>query len=738
MIQWRYLPNHRAQVVHPMPGKPWEVTADPTPVFEDKKAWRDWCADARTSHCFYTPVEAANAQVRVSGDNPAFRLHGFVADFDAKTGPQEVKARIENLLPEELRPIALSQTYSGHARAVWEFESPVWVDAQDLAELFIKRVVVDLKLQKLAPGYDPQSEDLSQFWELGTGWIRLDAKPIPTARLIDWQSRAILKLRRARTEVEIPLEEARAGVEKRYPGRLGAVNFSLGSRIPLFWIDDGNPDLSAVVAEWGVHSFSTRSDKGSSTWADLLGSEFVDSYRATRYQDAIDKMWWDGTAYWEFNGSGTWNPNSESNTVLSLKVRGYSSKMGAKQTCSETDKILYLLQHSKRVDCALPLTFTRQEVFEWHGERFLNVGNKAPMAPAQYPDNGAFPWVWSFFENFLEQHSTDVQHPCTYLLAELQRAYRAVIEGKPRSGRALIFCGPAGRGKSFFATNILRHIFGSGTDAGAYLMSGGQKFNRYCGESYVWFVDDNISASSLVEHTRFTEAVKKHVATPEVQYHPKWKDVRAVPWYGRIIVTCNDDPDSIGAIPSLDRTTLDKLSLFKVSKWQANFLPNDEMNALLLRELPFFLRWLLDTFDASGVMDQTPGAHNRYGVLPYWHKELVELSQESSPELRLVEVLDMWWQFIGGGDPAHGAVETDAEGRRLWVGTSTQLLAILNGMPDLQGILRQENPRNFGRFMTKLSKSRGWEKLIGTRSTRTKSAVWVIELPEKVKRTLEV
>src|SRR5690606_10347087 len=116
---------------------------------------------------------------------------------------------------------------------------------------------------------------------------------------------------------------------------------------PLFWVPDGNPDLSAIVSGWGVYSFSTRSDKGMMFWNELLGQEFVAKYQAKRIHDALENLWWDINSghYWYLNGAFT--PINKDNLTQDLKVKGYSAKTPEKKTCNEIDEILSTIRELK-------------------------------------------------------------------------------------------------------------------------------------------------------------------------------------------------------------------------------------------------------------------------------------------------------------------------------------------------------------------------------------------------------
>lgn len=375
--------------------------------------------------------------------------------------------------------------------------------------------------------------------------------------------------------------------------------------------------------------------------------------------------------------------------------------------------------------------FTTEELVKWNGKTFLNTNTRRPMKPSPEgtgnPEN--FPWLHEYLSNVLDRAPEDFIHPKEFLLAELQRAYRSIMNSRPTSGHFLIFAGPSGRGKSLLTTVIMRKIFGSAADAGTFLVEG-REFNKDLAESFIWFIDDNKSTTSITQHKNFSESIKKIVATPEVVYRAMWNDGIGVPWYGRVMIGCNDDPDSISIIPDLDITIRDKVSLFKVSQWQAKFLDNVSMSELLDKELPYFLRWLLDVFVVPEEID-TPD-EPRYGLLTYHHPELIDTARESSSQNRLAEVLNIWRRRIGGDSNGSLNFET-REDRTYWCGTATELLSSLYDFEEVAPLIRSYTPVSFGRAVAALWKTGTYRPLSmsgghGPANTK-KSSRWFIELP---------
>jgi hypothetical protein len=63
---------------------------------------------------------------------------------------------------------------------------------------------------------------------------------------------------------------------------------------------------------------------------------------------------------------------------------------------------------------------------------------------------------------------------------------------------------------------------------------------------------------------------------------------------------------------------------------------------MILKELPFFLRWLLDWAQTAMPDEIVNRSKPRYGVKPYHHHELVEESHAETLEYSLKEVLESW------------------------------------------------------------------------------------------------
>jgi hypothetical protein len=78
--------------------------------------------------------------------------------------------------------------------------------------------------------------------------------------------------------------------------------------------------------------------------------------------------------------------------------------------------------------------------------------------------------------------------------------------------------------------------------------------------------------------------------------------------------------------------------MLKFGNYMPHFKTSHEHEAMVANELPFFLAWLKQWQAPAEVI----GQNNRFGVISYHHKELVDASQEGDSATSLVEILETW------------------------------------------------------------------------------------------------
>jgi hypothetical protein len=232
------------------------------------------------------------------------------------------------------------------------------------------------------------------------------------------------------------------------------------------------------------------------------------------------------------------------------------------------------------------------------------------------------------------------------------------------------------------STGILSRIFGGHIDASSFL-SGEDNFNSHLFNSAVWAVDDVVPLTDTKTHLRFSALIKKMAANRTFSVREKYRVDKLIEWNGRVVVTCNTDPESIRILPDVDLSNRDKINLFRVADRDTFTFPRNVAD-IIQAELPFFLRWLLDWTPPDKVLGDA-----RYGVQTYCEASLFEAARHSSSAYSFLEVLLKFFE---------GQVSD------VWTGSATELLsAMLNDDDGLAGIAAKYTPDKVGRELSKLA-----------------------------------
>ena len=163
----------------------------------------------------------------------------------------------------------------------------------------------------------------------------------------------------------------------------------------------------------------------------------------------------------------------------------------------------------------------------------------------------------------------------------------------------------------------------------------------------------------------------------------KFKIDKTIEWNGRVVVTCNIDPESIRILPDVALSNRDKINLFRVAERDAFTFPRNVAD-IIQAELPFFLRWLLDWTPPDHVIGDS-----RYGVKTYCEDSLLDAARHSSSAYSFLEVL---LKFFEGHTP------------EVWTGSATDLhTAMLNDTDGLTCIAAKYTTSQVGRELSKLA-----------------------------------
>jgi hypothetical protein len=663
-IKYFYRKNTKSDDVLELQGKPWDATIPPRPGLSPtatKKQYRDWCNDENTDWCFFTFSEGLTPSLRVTADNPMKYRHGVIIDYDAVVvSIPDSMAAVRLNAPQGLCPTAISRTFSGATRLVWEFEEPVLCDDKELGKLFMEEIFEKLHGGHLLAGPDKKSFEEIQYFEIGNDWVVFpEATPLPTNTLHLWLAKAAMKVKKPRVELmDIPMERIAAEVERQFPGRWKG-DFKEGVSGPVFWVDDGIDRIGCQILTHCVHCFTPRGGgKSYVSWGEILGPQFIREFEAEKTGAACADFWYDGKNYW-IQENGLWVYYATTEMQRRLKAcYGLTDRVTNKNTASQVDMAIIAIQQSRRVQNAAPFLYNPQEIVDHNGQRYLNVNYRKMMEPASV--DGDFPWLREFFDKIWDdardEHGISQRD---YFFAWLKRFWESGREGRLLKGQAMFIAGLVNQGKTFISEFIMGKIAGGNSSATDYLM-GKTGFNKELGEVGSWSVDDGDAALTEAARQLFSNNIKKFAANPSISYQPKYLDATKLPCTARLIVTCNTDEASLSIIPTTEISILDKLMLLKFSSWMPKFARNNGQEQVVLSELPYFLRWLSKWEPPKEILGDS-----RYGVRSFCHPDILQHSRALDASTMFLNDLD---------DLRFAAGYIMEEKERSWEGTSGELV----------------------------------------------------------------
>jgi hypothetical protein len=693
---------------------PWNISSQAP----QKMKWNKPDVD----HCFYSGLEGLIQSVRIdTKNNPAVFLHWLVADYDGQIDQNMRDTVLERC--GDFKPQYICRTFSGGARLLWKLEEPFPLHKNDLTAKLLKHVRKKLKLSKILVGLDTAAfEDPAKYYEAGTEWVHLSDDVIPAPFMMQWAIESTHNYAWKKLGPSIPMELIAEEVEKQYPGQWQG-EFEVGVRGVRFWDSSADNETAAVIRESGMQCFT--GGQAFVPWSAILGGKFVRQFQADQIGGAVTDVYFDGREYWTQLSNGQWQASNKSDLALHLKVeRGLSAVVPRGSTFSEVDQALHRIQKQQCIVCAAPLIHRPKGIVYIDGFRVLNTSTASVFQPAdlRYSESAFdedkrsdptgkrqkqdvdpatdFLWLDEYFTTYF-----DPVEQLDYFYAWLRRWYASALDGKMLPGQAAFFAGKPNTGKTLLSTGILSRIFGGHIDASSFL-SGEDGFNSHLFNSAVWAVDDVVPLTDNKSHMKFSALIKKMAANRTFSVREKYRVDKLIEWNGRVVVTCNTDPESLRILPDMDLSNCDKINLFRVAKREDFTFPNDVAD-IIHSELPFFLRWLLDWSPPDHVLGDS-----RYGVQTYRDASLFEASRHASSSYSFLEVLLKFFE---------GQVSD------VWTGSATELLsAMLNDQDGLAGIAAKYTTRQVGRELSKLA-SQGYP-VVQRRLHATR--VWDINIAE--------
>lgn len=673
----------------------------------DKESRRKWLSNPKTKHCVFSVWEALTPSARLNAraENPPWKLHGLVADYDAPAPGDlaAIKDNIAKVLPPSLMPQWGATTPSGNHRLVWEFESPLNVG--ESGDAFVLQTLEELrkllKLSNLLAGLDEAAlKKPSTYYDISGLWERFNTNPLLTKEVQGAFYEAVKRVSRTRLPdkaTEIPMDLIFDEINKKYPGRWPAdIEFTDGVLGPAVWHPDATSDKTTIYRPWGVYCFSAE-DKLFRSYGEILGKDFTRKFEENRIGAATENIYYvPGIGYYRRFPDGHYRVQPKEDLSMYLAgACGLSRTRGQGNTLSEVEAALLHIHQSKCLDGAVPVVFDRRETIDIGGKRLLNLARVRVMEPdLSTPDpvwGQGFPWIAGWMGSMFRPRKQLV-----YLMAWLKLFYEGARDGTLNKGHVVFVVGGRGIGKTLMNETWIPLLVGGGVNASSYFVKG-EKFVADLMEFGHWHIDDSEAASDRATHTRFTERVKGLVANGQFEYQPKFVNRHMVPHKGRLMVTLNGDPASLMMIPDLDRNIEDKLIVFglpETTKWA--FPGRAHTERILRSESPHFLNWLLNWKPTKCVVN----SNLRWGMRNYIHPVVRSEATASSFDGDIFGVLELLWFTDDDWVELKKASSP-------WVGTAAELTQIIGSYQNLRHQLSGMTVRSVGMRLAKLAKTPG-------------------------------
>ena len=682
---------------------PAEGPCPPSPPggFVSKDDYRAWCVNRTTNHRFLTNGIGLNASLRTSKqDNPIVRLACVIGEFDAKTTQLD-------LAEAPFQPNWVCRTYSGNLRMFWELPETLPLDNEEHRTAFLRIFFKEVKAVKLAAGFAlEESLDCYHHYEIGYNWIQVSAQPtIAAATLQGWMFRAC-ENRWPAERTQIEFESVRKECAARWPNcGVHWETWAPGVRCHRFWDPNADAD-SAVVSEHGVRCWT--GDKVFVSWSDILGADWVRSQTDVMLGSSVQGWYWESKTgkYWTQLGAKDWHPFTSGDFRLRASAMGLSETRPKSGGPSQVDKAQLMVQDTAAVHGIFPAFFNQSKVVDIAGLKYLNTTTVQVLQPEPAPCawGEGFEWTADYFERLFDVEQRFV------MLHWLACYYKQAINGTPNRGVASFMAGGVGVGKTFFNRQILHRLFGGSMDASHYL-TGADQFNSNLVAAPVWTVDDAVFQGTAQARERYSQMIKMATSNEGIVMRGMHREGFRAPWFGRISVTMNADPDSLKLLPTTDISIKDKIQVLKARDTKlgpGQWASDDKMS----REIKCFAAYLRD------LPEDPVFCGGRFGTKPYLDRDLIEDSESASNVAGTKEILEAW---------ANRYFEDRGAGVFEWVGTATQLFEAVSAYEAISDALKRQT-KSVSHLQHDLRKlfGSGWDKLSEVRNGGTRTRAWKI------------
>lgn len=646
---------------------PWDFPAEnlakvPPDCFADKKLRDKWANTPATVHQMYTGICGLNPNLRIGKENPPHDAQVIAIDVDCKLSRAELDGALERM--GDRKPNYIETTFSGHFRLVWILGRPInFLDRADYAKYLLERLH-ELLPYRQVPNIDEGAVgSATRYYTNGCRWEKIHDVPVPSDLVLGWEMAVSKKFSFQGPElIEIPLEIVAPLLKEKYP-RFAEWDgdFVVDSMGPTFWEPESTSPRSAIANTKGIRSFAQHADHHAfMSWADFFGIPFVKEFQTKQMGAAVDGIYFDNHQFIYKNLKGEWMFDTTDSLSRHLRVeRSISDRRPKGANYSPLDEAIIHIRNHGQIASAGSFAFYPKGLMPYQGKRFLNVHtiDVLPPAPGTQKWGDNFPFIAKFYDGWLTSGEA-----LDSFISYASYAYRCAYNRDPQPGPVSYFIGPPCCGKTLNTRYIIGALFNGYAECQDWIM-GRDSFNSELWQVFIWALDDNSLGLDQRTHRLMTEMLKRACANQAFRSNEKYRAASLVDWAGRILASCNDDPDSLRAIPEIGMGNLDKLNLFRCVPVRTDgfvFPERPVITKILAKELPYFAKYLMD----YEIPDRLLTPEKRYGPKVYHDPSVITEANQSSQAAGVGEQLDEWMRiYFTEKHPA----------RDCWEGTAYQL-----------------------------------------------------------------
>jgi hypothetical protein len=214
--------------------------------------------------------------------------------------------------------------------------------------------------------------------------------------------------------------------------------------------------------------------------------------------------------------------------------------------------------------------------------------------------------------------------------------YERMLHSNNAPCQPFIVTGRPGGGKSLLLDFICDVYGGRQADPYKYAM-GETQFNIELFQAECLIIDDKAARGDHTARRALGQFLKQCAALRTHYAHAKGVTGANLSPIWRVMMACNNNDDSVGVLPHLDESMIDKLLVLDAGKghdFAQDDIPVTEYISTLRSQLPAFLYFLCNVYDVLPEMSDT-----RHGVKGFIAPEVDEKISDLDPETTLWEVM---------------------------------------------------------------------------------------------------